>query len=60
MEQLATIVARGPELATDGVTRWRRIDPKRVIEERFGVVYSERAVASALPISGRFSSGSSR
>ena len=25
----------------DGVVRWRRIDLKRVIEERFGVVYIE-------------------
>ena len=32
----------------DGVVRWRRIDLKRVIEERFGVVYSERTISDLL------------
>lgn len=48
MEELAGIVESGPDPATDGVVRWRRIDLKRVIEERFGVVYSERAVSALL------------
>ncbi len=48
MEELAEIVETGPDPATDGVIRWRRIDLKRVIEERFGVVYSERAVSDLL------------
>ena len=43
MAELAEIVETGPDPAVDGVVRWRRIDLKRVIEERFGVVYSERA-----------------
>src|SRR5579863_6254314 len=41
-EQLAAfseIVETGPDRAKDGVVRWRRIDLKHVIEERFGVVY---------------------
>jgi hypothetical protein len=38
--------ARDPKV--DGVVRWRRIDLKRVIEERFGVIYSERAVSDVL------------
>ena len=48
MAALAEIVETGPDLAVDGVVRWRRIDLKRVIEERFGVVYSERAVSDLL------------
>ncbi len=38
MEELAEIVETGPDPAMHGVIRWRRIDLKRVIEERFGVV----------------------
>lgn len=37
MVALAEIVETGPDPATDGVIRWRRIDLKRVIEARFGV-----------------------
>jgi transposase len=50
-EQLATlgaIVETGPDRARDGVVRWRRIDLKRLIEERFGVVYHERTVGKLL------------
>jgi transposase len=38
------IVETGPDQASDGVVRWRRVDLKPVIEERFGVVYHERTV----------------
>ena len=48
MEELGVIVETGPDPATDGIVRWRRIDLKRVIEERFGIVYSERAVSDLL------------
>jgi transposase len=48
MEELAEIVETGPDPATDGVVRWRRVDLKRVIEERFGVVYSERTISDLL------------
>jgi transposase len=46
--ELAQIVETGPDPAVDGVVRWRRIDLKRVIEERFGVVYHERYVGKLL------------
>lgn len=46
--ELAGIVERGPDPAVDGVVRWRRVDLKRVIEERFGVVYHERYVGKLL------------
>jgi len=48
MQELAEIVETGPDLKVDGVVRWRRIDLKRVIEERFGVTYSERAISDLL------------
>lgn len=50
-EQLAAfseIVETGPDRAKDGVVRWRRIDLKHVIEERFGVVYHERTIGKLL------------
>jgi transposase len=39
--ELAAIVEAGPDLAADGVVRWRRIDLQRLIKERFGVDYHE-------------------
>ena len=48
MAELAEIVETGPDAAVDGVVRWRRVDLKRIIEERFGVVYSERAISELL------------
>ncbi len=50
-EQLADLSARveaGPDRATDGVVRWRRVDLQRVIAERSGVVYHERTVGKLL------------
>jgi len=46
--ELARVVETGPDPATDGVVRWRRVDLKRVIEQRFGVVYHERHVGRLL------------
>jgi len=48
MKELDEIVETGPDPAVDGVVRWRRVDLKRVIEERFGVVYSERGISGLL------------
>lgn len=48
MSELGAIVEAGPDPAVDGVVRWRRVDLKRVIEERFAVVYSERAISDLL------------
>ena len=52
MKALAEIVEAGPDPAVDGVVRWRRIDLKRVIEDRFGVVYCERTVSKLLAAMG--------
>jgi transposase len=45
---LAAIVEKGPDHAVDGVVRWRRVDLKRVIRERFGVDYDTRYVGKLL------------
>jgi transposase len=50
-EQLAAfaqIVEAGPDREKDGVVRWRRIDLKRVIDERFGVGFHPRYVGKLL------------
>ncbi len=41
LAQFAQIVEAGPDREKDGVVRWRRIDLKRVIAERFGGGLSE-------------------
>lgn len=48
LSALASLVETGPDRAIDGVVRWRRIDLKRVIEERFGVDYHERTIGKLL------------
>ena len=48
MRALAQIVETGPDPERDGVVRWRRIDLKQVIEERFGIVYAERSISKLL------------
>ena len=47
-EQLAQIVEAGPDRERDGVVRWRRIDLKGVIAERFGVAFHPRYVGKLL------------
>jgi transposase len=48
LAELAMIVETGPDRKVDGVVRWRRIDLKRVIAERFGVDYHQRYVGKLL------------
>jgi len=48
LRELATIVETGPDVQTDGVVRWRRVDLQAVIKERFGVEYGERWVSQIL------------
>ena len=40
--ELARIVETGPDPVTDGVVRWRRIDLKHVIEQRFHSIWRKR------------------
>jgi transposase len=48
MGALSDIVETGPDPEIDGVVRWRRTDLKRVIEDRFGVIYQERTISDLL------------
>jgi transposase len=45
---LAEMVNTGPNLETDGVVRWRLVDLKRKIKERFNIVMHERTVGKQL------------
>ncbi len=47
-EALSQIVERGPDPDKDGIVRWRCLDLKGVIRERFGVDYHERTVGKIL------------
>ena len=42
LAEFAQIVETGPDREKDGVVRWRRIDLKRIIAERFGVDFHPR------------------
>ncbi len=48
MAELKQIVLAGPDLAKDGVVRWRCCDLQGVIAERFGVDVHERTVGKLL------------
>ena len=46
--ELAALVEAGPDRASDGVVRWRRVDLQRVIKERFNIDFHERYVGTIL------------
>ncbi len=48
MCELKELVLAGPELAKDGVVRWRCIDLRSVIKTRFDVTVHERTVGKLL------------
>jgi len=48
MASLKAIVLRGPDLAVDGVARWRVVDLCRVVAERWDVSYSETGMLRLL------------
>ena len=48
MAAVSEIVEAGPDPAVDQVVRWRRVDLRRVISERFGVELHERTVGKLL------------
>ncbi len=50
--EIARLVETGPDRTVHGVVRWRRIDLRRVIVERFGVAYHERTVGKLLKTLG--------
>lgn len=48
MAELKALVLAGPDLAKDGVVRWRCLDLRSVIETRFQVTVHERTVGKLL------------
>ena len=48
----ARIVEAGADLERDGVVRWRCLDLKHLIAERFGIDYHERSVGKLLAALG--------
>ena len=50
--EFAAIVEAGPDRAKDGVARWRCVDLKRVIKERFAVDLDEVSVGRLLKEQG--------
>ena len=50
--ELARLVETGPDQVVDGVVRWRRVDLRRVIAERFSVTYHERTVGKIIKALG--------
>ncbi|MGH7092750.1 MAG: helix-turn-helix domain-containing protein, partial [Stellaceae bacterium] len=48
MASLKALVLRGPDPAVDQVERWRVVDLCRVVEERWGVNYSETGLLRLL------------
>ena len=46
--EVAEWVEAGPDLARDGVVRWRRVDLRARIAEQFGVALHERSVGKLL------------
>jgi transposase len=50
--EIAQLVETGPDRTVHGVVRWRRIDLRRVIVERFGVAYHERTIGKLLKTLG--------
>ena len=55
LTELASLVEAGPDRETDGVVRWRRVDLKRVIAERFCVDFPGNS--QAVGFSGRLRRG---
>ena len=45
MAELEQVIAAGPDPAVDGVVRWRCVDLRRVVDERFEVEIAERTMA---------------
>ena len=45
---VAELVRKGPDLAKDGVVRWRRVDLAHVIKTWFNVTLAERSVGAML------------
>lgn len=52
LAELAEIVETGPDRMAHGVVRWRRLDLRKVVADRFGVAYHERTIGKILKAIG--------
>ncbi|MFG1250560.1 winged helix-turn-helix domain-containing protein, partial [Xanthobacter flavus] len=52
LAELAEIVETGPDRRVHGVVRWRRLDLRKVVADRFGVAYHERTIGKILKVIG--------
>jgi transposase len=52
--ELAALVEAGPDRASDGVVRWRRVDLQRVIKERFDIDFHGTPPAWATGVTSAF------
>lgn len=50
--QLAELAEAGPDRRVHGVVRWRRLDLRKVVADRFGVAYHERTIGKILKAIG--------
>lgn len=48
LQNLDAVVEAGPDLETDGVVRWRCVDRRRVIAEKYSIELCERSVGRIL------------
>jgi len=46
--EIKETIIKGPDLEKDGVVRWRCIDIKAIIKQRYGVDYHERTIGKIL------------
>ena len=42
----ADLVRKGPDIAVDGVVRWRRVDLARLIKTQFNIILAERRIGA--------------
>ena len=43
---VADLVRKGPDIAVDGVVRWRRVDLARLIKTQFNIILAERRIGA--------------
>jgi transposase len=48
MDELGALVIKGPDPDTDGVVRWRCLDLRQQVTQRFGVTVAERTIGKWL------------
>ena len=47
-QEIKALVEKGPDVATDGIVRWRRMDLVRIARQRFGITVDEDTMGRIL------------